>query len=643
MRTERRTRAGVLALALAVVATRGAGGDAAAASSVTSSFQRPDAHPAVPLTPRGRETAETARGAPTQVHLAPTASGEMTVVWTTREALTEEDGTVEYSSTDEGRKKHYAKATSDSYTTQLCVGNPTAFVPRMGQTPAVDGDALTRLANTSAWADSDAANYRVVTSIEDVIPSGFWSQRPTDKAVCLGYSNPDAVYHSPIIHMAKMKGLAPGKEYAYVLPGTTDARTFKAPMVPTKHSKVPTKIAVVGDTGQTEVTQEVLTHVHDALGDSEVLLHTGDLSYADGFAPRWDSFGVLGEFLLKSMPMLVVPGNHDVAQNGMDLVSYMMRYPSPYEAAKSPSQLFWSYEVGQAHIIGLNSYANAQTGMFDGADTPMTSWLRKDLESVNRHYTPWVIVVFHTPWYNSNHGHFKEAERARKALEQTLYDAGVDLILNGHVHSYERSHPVLNYGLNDCAPVHIVVGDGGNYEGPYGESWMVPQPAYSAFREGSFGAGSLVIHNDTHASWEWRRTTCVANTTTAETYFRKAGDASTCRSIPDVSAQAMEPVDAVVLRRDVRACPNKAMGSAKRTSNGGTPYVPESNAPSLYTAIIVLVILWLATSVVLIRTLKVMREMKTRMYRSPGLLSGEDEFDDELGESAISLKDFSAP
>ena len=208
MRTERRTRAGVLALALAVVATRGAGGDAAVASSVTSSFQRPDAHPAVPLTPRGRETAETARGAPTQVHLAPTASGEMTVVWTTREALTEEDGTVEYSSTDEGRKKHYAKATSDSYTTQLCVGNPTAFVPRMGQTPAVDGDALTRLANTSAWADSDAANYRVVTSIEDVIPSGFWSQRPTDKAVCLGYSNPDAVYHSPIIHMAKMKGLA---------------------------------------------------------------------------------------------------------------------------------------------------------------------------------------------------------------------------------------------------------------------------------------------------------------------------------------------------------------------------------------------------------------------------------------------------
>ena len=193
---------------------------------------------------------------------------------------------------------------------------------------AVDGDALTRLANTSAWADSDAANYRVVTSIEDVIPSGFWSQPPTDKAVCLDYSNPDAVYHSPIIHMAKMKGLTPGKEYAYVLPGTTDARTFKAPMVPTKHSKVPTKIAVVGDTGQTEVTQEVLTHVHDALGDSEVLLHTGDLSYADGFAPRWDSFGVLGEFLLKSMPMLVVPGNHDVAHNGMDLVSYMMRYPS---------------------------------------------------------------------------------------------------------------------------------------------------------------------------------------------------------------------------------------------------------------------------------------------------------------------------
>ena len=48
---------------------------------------------------------------------------------------------------------------------------------------------------------------------------------------------------------------------------------------------------VVGDTGQTEVTAAVLEHLA-SMPDLDLLLHTGDLSYADGFPPRWDSSGV---------------------------------------------------------------------------------------------------------------------------------------------------------------------------------------------------------------------------------------------------------------------------------------------------------------------------------------------------------------
>ena len=172
----------------------------------------------------------------------------------------------------------------------------------------------------------------------------------------------------------------------------------------------------------------------------------------------------------------------------------------------------WSLDVGPAHIIGLSSYAPVsadRTGLFDGADAPQRAWLLKDLAAVNRLDTPWVIVMFHVPWYNSNGGHFKEGWRAQEALEETLYAAGVDLVLNGHVHSYERSHPARGWRRDACGATHLVVGDGGNYEGPYGKRWRQPQPAWSAFREGSFGAGRLEIHNDTHASWQWRRTTCV--------------------------------------------------------------------------------------------------------------------------------------
>ena len=44
---------------------------------------------------------------------------------------------------------------------------------------------------------------------------------------------------------------------------------------------------------------------------------------------------------------------------------------------------------------------------------------------------------------------------------------GVDIIINGHVLAYERTHPIYNYTINTCGPIHITIGDGGNVEGPY--------------------------------------------------------------------------------------------------------------------------------------------------------------------------------
>jgi len=43
-------------------------------------------------------------------------------------------------------------------------------------------------------------------------------------------------------------------------------------------------------------------------------------------------------------------------------------------------------------------------------------------------------------------------------LEEVLYAHGVDLVLNGHVHSYERSHPVRGWGVDPCGTVHLAGG-----------------------------------------------------------------------------------------------------------------------------------------------------------------------------------------
>ena len=43
----------------------------------------------------------------------------------------------------------------------------------------------------------------------------------------------------------------------------------------------------------------------------------------------------------------------------------------------------------------------------------------------------------------------------------------VDFVIAGHVHAMERSRPMYNYQMNTCGPVYLLLGDGGNVEGPY--------------------------------------------------------------------------------------------------------------------------------------------------------------------------------
>ena len=86
---------------------------------------------------------------------------------------------------------------------------------------------------------------------------------------------------------------------------------------------------------------------------------------------------------------------------------------------------------------------------------------------INVWHAAQVVAGVHNPWVTTDTS-FKEFEQMRVAMEPVLYQFGVDVMFNGHVHSYERTNPVYNYALNPCGMVHIVVGDAGNSEGPSG-------------------------------------------------------------------------------------------------------------------------------------------------------------------------------
>ncbi len=60
---------------------------------------------------------------------------------------------------------------------------------------------------------------------------------------------------------------------------------------------------------------------------------------------------------------------------------------------------------------------------------------------------------------------YKEFEQMRVSMEPLTYKHGVDIFYYGHVHAYERTHPMYDYTIDPCGAVHITIGDGGNSEG----------------------------------------------------------------------------------------------------------------------------------------------------------------------------------
>merc|ERR1711907_619390 len=126
---------------------------------------------------------------------------------------------------------------------------------------------------------------------------------------------------------------------------------------------------------------------------------------------------------------------------------YDRRYPHDALAKKagSSSNFWYSYDAGLAHVIMLCSYCDFTEG------SHQFKWLMKDLAGFSRKKTPWLVAAWHTPWYTSNKHHdMKEGALMRATLEGRLHEVGVDIVLSGHVHAYERTLPVHNMAVDNC-------------------------------------------------------------------------------------------------------------------------------------------------------------------------------------------------
>ena len=146
------------------------------------------------------------------------------------------------------------------------------------------------------------------------------------------------------------------------------------------------------------------------------------------------------------------PGNHD----------YLSTAANPYFAyfgdkAGAAGAGYYSYEVGTWHVVVLNSEIVVLSEFSDLDRKAQEDWLKKDLKDKPK---PCTVAYWHEPRFSSGwHG----SEARLQPIWQILYDANVDLVLNGHDHDYERFLPQTPAGLPDTLRgiPEIVAGTGG--------------------------------------------------------------------------------------------------------------------------------------------------------------------------------------
>ncbi|KAB2631734.1 purple acid phosphatase 20 [Pyrus ussuriensis x Pyrus communis] len=231
------------------------------------------------------------------------------------------------------------------------------------------------------------------------------------------------MYTSGDIHDVVIGPLKPNTTYFYRC-GSSDSDpefSFKTPP-----AAFPITFAIVGDLGQTEWTSSTLEHIDKV--NHDMFLLPGDLSYADVIQNKWDSFGRVVQPLASKRPWMVTQGNHEIEKipivHPHAFTAYNARWHMPYEESGSDSNLYYSFNVAGVHVIMLGSYTD-----FDPSSAQY-QWGR----------TPWIVVLIHAPWYNSNKAHQGESESVdmKEAMEDLLYQACVDVVYAGHVHAYER-------------------------------------------------------------------------------------------------------------------------------------------------------------------------------------------------------------
>ncbi|HEX8702060.1 MAG TPA: metallophosphoesterase [Myxococcaceae bacterium] len=291
------------------------------------------------------------------------------------------------------------------------------------------------------------------------------------------------------VHAVVLTGLAPATEYSYEVEACgnrTASKRFRTAPVPGTRR---VHFAAVGDFGtggndQQEVAARMLAR------RPELFVALGDNAYASGTeAEIQNNLFIPMADLLAEVPFFAVAGNHE----------YVTREAQPYldnlylPTSSSGGERYYSFDWGHVHFVGLDS--SCAIGLASKEKCTLAAqkaWLEKDLAESQ---ADWKVVFFHhPPWSSGEHG---SQPLMRREFAPLFEKYGVDLVLTGHDHNYERTHPMLGDSVAPSGKrgvTYLVVGGGGASLREFSESG----PAWSAVRNNKdFGFLDVTVNEGT--------------------------------------------------------------------------------------------------------------------------------------------------
>jgi len=328
-------------------------------------------------------------------------------------------------------------------------------------------------------------------------------------------------------HTAMIPKLKSGVHYTYQIfqtngSNTAGPYTFILPEMSPKDSARPIKFALYADI-DTVFTNYTLIALNEMKNqdpnDISFHLFLGDLGY-DIFSEngkRGEYFYNSWQKVLATTPFMVTPGNHEIYGN-YSFLNMRTRMPL-YNQTQNH---YYSFNVGKMHILTLNYYFYRDTSAEN--QQRMFEWIEADLKAANasRGERPWVVIATHQPIYCSFNSMEDQAEKRCYnfyerwvEFEELYFKYRVDMVLQGHVHTWERMGPTYkNASLNysswspDHRKTHLINPEGPVYtiEGAAGNSYFMaphtPLANYSIASDPTLSYSTLTIVNGSALKYE---------------------------------------------------------------------------------------------------------------------------------------------